>query len=174
MFATTQPAQVLPIAQVGEAILTRKALTVAHFDAQLAYLAAQMLATMHQANGVGIAAPQVNSPLAVFILASRPNPRYPDAPEMTPVVVVNPEILSRSEAMLLGEEGCLSVEGKRFTIARHAAIEVQYQDVQGHQHRTELSGFVARIFQHEYDHLQGITLLERVKMPEQALAGALL
>ena len=171
MFKHLMPKQtppVLPIALVGEAILGQTAIAVQHFNAELAHLAEQMSASMEAANGVGIAAPQVHSPLALFIMASRPNERYPDAPNMAPVVVVNPQIINVSSELISGEEGCLSVPGQRFTIQRHQAIEVRYQNLQGEWQQTELMGFIARIFQHEFDHLQGITLLERSLMPEQA------
>ncbi|MCT7946313.1 peptide deformylase [Shewanella septentrionalis] len=171
MFKHLMPKQtppLLPIALVGEAILGQTAIAVQHFNAELAHLAEQMSACMEAAKGVGIAAPQVHSPLALFIMASRPNERYPDAPNMAPVVVVNPQIINVSSELVSGEEGCLSVPGQRFTIQRHQAIEVRYQNLQGEWQQTELTGFIARIFQHEFDHLQGITLLERSLMPEQA------
>lgn len=157
----------LPIAVVGEAILKQVAPPVAHFDASLQQLVEQMSASMVAANGVGIAAPQIHKSLALFIMASRPNERYPDAPLMEPVVVVNPQILSRSAQLESGEEGCLSVPGQRVNILRHQSIQVRYQDVLGQWQEAELTGFIARIFQHEFDHLQGITLIERAKMIEQ-------
>ncbi|MGI2206653.1 peptide deformylase [Shewanella baltica] len=171
MFKHLMPKQtppLLPIALVGEAILGQTAIEVHHFDAELAHLAEQMSASMEAAKGVGIAAPQVHSPLALFIMASRPNERYPDAPNMAPVVVVNPQIIHASSDLVGGEEGCLSVPDQRFNILRHQAIEVRYQNLQGEWEQAELTGFIARIFQHEFDHLQGITLLERSRMPEQA------
>lgn len=100
-------------------------------------------------------------------MASRPNERYPDAPNMAPVVVVNPRIVYASSDLVDGEEGCLSVPGQRFSIQRHKTIEVRYQNLQGEWQQAELTDFIARIFQHEFDHLQGITLLERSRMPEQ-------
>jgi peptide deformylase len=133
----------LPIALIGESILGQAAIKVDDFNAELAHLAEQMFSSMAAANGVGIAAPQVHSPLALFIMASRPNERYPDAPHMAPEVV---------------------------TIQRHKTIEVRYQNLQGEWYQAELTGFIARIFQHEFDHLQGITLLERSRMPEQTQA----
>ncbi|MFW2040066.1 peptide deformylase, partial [Acinetobacter ursingii] len=79
----------------------------------LLQLASAMHATMLERNGVGIAAPQVYISKRVIIVASRPNPRYPDAPEMDAVVMVNPEILEFSQQTCLGEEGCLSVPDQR-------------------------------------------------------------
>lgn len=160
----------LPIALIGESILGQTAIKVDDFNAELAHLAEQMSSSMVAANGVGIAAPQVHSPLALFIMASRPNERYPDAPHMAPEVVVNPRILHASSDLIAGEEGCLSLPGQRLTIQRHKTIEVRYQNLQGEWYQAELTGFIARIFQHEFDHLQGITLLERSRMPEQTQA----
>ncbi len=157
----------LPIAVVGETILRQVALPVVHFDASLKQLAEQMSASMVAANGVGIAAPQIHQSLALFIMASRPNERYPDAPLMEPFVVVNPQILSRSAQLEPGEEGCLSVPGQRVNILRHQSIQVRYQDLHGLWQEAQFTGFIARIFQHEFDHLQGITLIERAQMIEQ-------
>ena len=153
--------QTLAIATTGEKILTQVARQVTEFDQPLHDLSHNMLNTMLAAHGVGIAAPQVFSDLALFIMASQPNERYPDAPKMQPVTVVNPQILSASTEMVAGVEGCLSIPQKRITILRHQAIEVRYQDLHANWHQQQLSGFIARIFQHEFDHLQGITLLER-------------
>jgi len=158
---------VLPIATVGEKILARQAQAVTEFDHSIQSLASDMLTTMIAANGVGIAAPQVFSSVAMFIMASRPNPRYPDAPNMSPIVVVNPHIIEASTHMELAEEGCLSIPGQRIKIWRHAQIKVQYHDLNGNLISDTLVGFIARIFQHEYDHIQGITLLERSKMSKQ-------
>ena len=158
---------VLPIATVGEKILAQHAQAVTEFDVSIQSLADDMLTTMLAANGVGIAAPQVFNSTAMFIMASRPNPRYPDAPNMRPVVVINPRILETSTQMELAEEGCLSIPGQRVKIWRHAQIKVQYHDLNGNLISDILVGFVARIFQHEFDHIQGITLLERSNMPEQ-------
>ncbi len=156
-----------PIAVVGEAVLRQVASTVVQFDAKLKQLTEQMAASMLAAKGVGIAAPQIHHSLALFIMASRPNERYPDAPLMEPVVVVNPQVISRSAQLEQGEEGCLSVPGQRFSILRHQSIQVRYQDLHGLWQEAEFTGFIARIFQHEFDHLQGITLIERSQMPEQ-------
>ncbi|MEH6463582.1 MAG: peptide deformylase [Shewanella psychromarinicola] len=154
----------LSIATTGEEILTQIAEPVTVFDQALHTLADSMLSTMQNANGVGIAATQVFSRAAMFIMASNPNERYPDAPLMAQMVVINPQILSASTATEAGIEGCLSIPGQRLSIWRHSEIEVQYQSLDGQLYQQTLMGFVARIFQHEYDHLQGITLLERVNL----------
>ncbi len=86
---------------------------------------------------------------------------------MAPQVVINPQILQRSGKMLTGEEGCLSLPGERVQILRHESIEVRYQDLSGEWQQEWLQGFVARIFQHEYDHLEGLTLVERLEIQNQ-------
>lgn len=148
----------LSIAQVGETVLTQKAKTVSLIDADIHALADTMLNSLKDANGVGLAAPQVHQSIALFIMASHPNTRYPDAPLVSPTVVINPSILSASDTMEAGEEGCLSIKGQRFSILRHQWIEVRYQSIAGQWIEEKLTGFIARIFQHEYDHLQGITI----------------
>ena len=117
---------------------------------------------MLERNGVGIAAPQVYVSKRMIIVASRPNPRYPDAPGMDAVVMVNPEILSFSEATLLGEEGCLSVPNQRGEVVRAEQIRVRYQTLSGEVIETAFSGFPARIVQHEVDHLNGVLFVDRL------------
>ncbi|MEO8893341.1 MAG: peptide deformylase, partial [Coleofasciculaceae cyanobacterium] len=99
----------------------------------------------------------------LFIVASRPNPRYPNAPLMAPTAMINPQIIAHSTEIVNGWEGCLSIPGIRGLVPRYQAIEVEYTTRNGKQNRQELTDFVARIFQHEYDHLEGIIFLDRVK-----------
>jgi peptide deformylase len=152
------------IAQLGHPVLRAATAPVAlpGSDAIRA-LIDDMLVTLHDANGVGIAAPQVYESSALFIVASRPNPRYPDAPLMEPEVVVNPEIVERSDELVKGWEGCLSIPGIRGDVPRHRRIRVRYQTVEGHVVEKEFSDFVARVFQHEDDHLRGIVFLDRLE-----------
>ncbi|BBF78076.1 MAG TPA: peptide deformylase [Acinetobacter ursingii] len=158
-------ATVLPIAQRGEAILKLQAAPVAQseFNSEwLLQLAAAMQTTMLERHGVGIAAPQVYISKRIIIVASRPNPRYPDAPEMDAVVMVNPEILELSPNTCLGEEGCLSVPNERGEVERAYSIRVRYQSLYGEVIETAFEGFPARIVQHEVDHLNGVLFVERL------------
>ena len=125
-------------------------------------LASAMIATMLERSGVGIAAPQVYISKRVIIVASRPNLRYPDAPEMDAVVMVNPEILEFSQAMTLGEEGCLSVPNERGQVQRAQSIKVLYHTLTGEVMESTFEGFPARIVQHEIDHLNGILFVDRL------------
>lgn len=156
---------ILPVAQRGERILTVTAAEVAQAELNspwLKELAAAMHATMLERNGVGIEAPQVYVSKRVIIVASRPNLRYPDAPEMDALVMVNPEILEKSELTVLGEEGCLSVPDERGQVARAQTIQLRYFTLEGIAVEMSLSGFPARIVQHEVDHLDGILFVERI------------
>ncbi|MHA3097092.1 peptide deformylase [Acinetobacter brisouii] len=156
---------ILPVAQRGEAILTLEAAVVAQDELNsdwLKQLALAMQATMLARNGVGIAAPQVYISKRVIIVASRPNPRYPDAPDMPAVTMINPEIIEYSTETCLGEEGCLSVPEQRGQVERAYAVKVRYFTVQGEQVEQSYEGFPARIVQHEIDHLNGILFVERL------------
>lgn len=156
---------ILPVAQRGEAILTLEAAAVAQDELNsdwLKQLALAMQATMLARNGVGIAAPQVYISKRVIIVASRPNPRYPDAPDMPAVTMINPEITEYSTETCLGEEGCLSVPEQRGQVERAYAVKVHYFTVQGEQVEQSYEGFPARIVQHEIDHLNGILFVERL------------
>jgi len=156
---------ILPVAQRGEGVLELQAAPVAasEFNSEwLMQLASAMHRTMLERNGVGIAAPQVYISKRVIIVASRSNPRYPDAPEMDAVVMVNPEILEFYQSTCLGEEGCLSVPDERGQVERAQAIKLRYYTLQGEVIETIYEGFPARIVQHEVDHLNGILFVERV------------
>jgi peptide deformylase len=151
------------IAQLGHPVLRTLTESVnLPADAGLRSLAEDMLATMRDADGVGIAAPQIYESSSLFIVASRPNPRYPDAPLMEPEVVANPEIVWKSDEIVKGWEGCLSIPGIRGHVPRHKQIRVRYSNLDGQVIEREFEGFVARIFQHEEDHLRGIVFLDRL------------
>lgn len=157
--------------QLGDPILTQVAEPVTEFKTPaLQDLIEGMLATLKEAQGVGLAAPQVGSLLQVLIVASRPNPRYPEAPQMQPLVMVNPRLLACSSEQVLGWEGCLSVPNCRGLVARAREVEVEYYTPEGIQQRVVWQDFPARIFQHEYDHLMGRVFLQR--QPRQLLTEA--
>ncbi len=160
--STVPEAPILNIAQQGEPVLTQLAQAVSDpLAPEIQTLIQNMHATMLAANGVGIAAPQVFQSLRIIIVASRPNPRYPDAPLMEPIVMLNPEILWQSTDTCWGEEGCLSVQSTRAQVARAERLRLRYISQQGEAIEADYSGFVARIIQHEIDHLNGILFVER-------------
>lgn len=152
------------IAQLGDAMLRKLATPVVDFESeQLDEVIEQMLVTLSHSKGVGLAAPQIGSSVCVIVVASKPTSRYPDAPLMEPLVMINPSFKVVSSQQEKDWEGCLSISGIRALVPRYVDIEVSYKDVQAKAMVCQLSGFVARIFQHEYDHLQGMVYLDRVE-----------
>ena len=169
------------ILQQGNPLLRQQAASVATASILPTTLGAQssgdfqqlideLLALTIQSNGVGIAAPQVGISQRLMIVASRPNARYPDAPEMEPTAMINPRLLDRSDKVVSGWEGCLSVSGQRGWVPRADDIQVEYLDRWGDRHKTRLQGFIARIFQHELDHLDGILFPDRVEKAEDLVS----
>ena len=156
-------AEILQIIQLGDPVLRSPAQPVDNIsNERIQKLIDDLIATVEQANGVGIAAPQVAQSERLFILASRPNSRYPKAPLMEPSATINPKIIAHSTEVVKGWEGCLSIPGIRGLVPRYQEIEVEYTDRDGKLQKQELTDFVARIFQHEYDHLDGIVFLDRL------------
>ena len=157
-------AELLPIIELGNPILRQKADEVENIHApRIQKLIDDLMATVAKANGVGIAAPQVAKQDRLFIVASRPNLRYPNAPEMEPTAMINPRILANSTEVVKGWEGCLSIPGIRGLVPRYEAVEIEYIDRNGKPQKQEFTDFVARIFQHEHDHLDGIVFLDRLE-----------
>ncbi len=156
--------EILELTELGNPILREVAKEVSDLaDDQVQKLIDDMLVTVVEANGVGLSAPQVDRSLRIFVMASYPNPRYPDAPEIDPYEVINPEIISESEEMEEDWEGCLSIPGIRGIVPRHKEIEVKYTDRYGREKTEILNDFLARIFQHEFDHLEGIVFLDHLE-----------
>jgi peptide deformylase len=165
--------KILQISEIGNPILRQRSNAIANFtDPQIDHLIVDLMATATAANGVGIAAPQVAASIRLFIVASRPSPRYPYAPTMEPTAMINPEIVDRSRDLVSGWEGCLSVPGVRGLVLRDRTIEVKYFTQYGDLVQQELTGFVARIFQHELDHLDGILFPDRVSNPTELITEA--
>lgn len=137
---------------------------------ELRAFAADMLETMYDAPGRGLAAPQVGVLLRLFVMDTT----WKDGAR-APQVLVNPEILWMSEARATGPEGCLSLPGATTHISRATEIRLRWTDLDGAIHEETLSGFAAICAQHEYDHLDGILTLDRLSPEDRAIAeGALL
>jgi len=165
--------ELLAIARLGHSSLRQQAEPIQNIkDPQLQQLIDSLLITAATHHGVGIAAPQVCQPSRLFIVASRPNERYPHAPMMEPTAMINPKILDRGREIEKGWEGCLSVPDVRGLVPRYREIEVEYRDRAGKLQQRTLTDFVARIFQHELDHLDGILFIDRVESPEDLFSEA--
>jgi peptide deformylase len=157
-------ATLLQVAQLGQPILRQKAKPVTDIHSRkIQNLIDNLIATLMDANGVGIAAPQIYESLRLFIVASHPNPRYPNAPKMEPTPMINPKIISHSKTKTKDWEGYLSIPGIRALIPRYTKITVKYVDRKGKKQTKTFEDFIARIIQHENDHLDGIVFLDRVQ-----------
>lgn len=115
-----------------------------------------------QGIGVGLAAPQIGKSLQLAVIDVRPLPHRPDV-EPFKRVLVNPKILHQSKEAELGYEGCLSFDGLRAEAARSCWVEVEYVDETGKKCRERAEGFIAKVFQHEIDHLNGTLFVDRVQ-----------
>ncbi len=156
--------RVSEIAQLGAKVLRLQAEAVADVhDAEIQRIIEAMRSTLATTQGVGIAAPQISESKQIIIIASRPTPRYPSAPLMEPTVMINPCFRPLSDIQEKDWEGCLSIPGIRALVPRYKDIMISYTDQQDSLVQLQLSGFVARIFQHEFDHLEGKTYLDRVE-----------
>lgn len=119
--------------------------------------------------GMGIAAPQVGISQQFFIMSSHPNERYPYAPDVEPFAVINPTILEVSDGQSKDWEGCLSLPGIRGLVPRADEIAVRFYNRDGELRETRYKGFLARVFQHEFDHLQGTLFLDRVETTREVM-----
>jgi len=157
------------ILKMGDPRLLRVAQPVTAFDTEALHrLVADMVDTMHAAQGAGLAAPQIGVDLQVVIFGTdAPNPRYPDAPPVPRTVLVNPVITPLGEAEDVDWEGCLSVPGLRGRVPRWSHIRYQGRDLYGDPIDREAQGFHARVVQHECDHLIGKLYPMRVRDFEQ-------
>ena len=153
----------LEISYLGHSILRETTLEVKDIKNQeFQDLIDNMIFTVKAVNGLGIAAPQIYENKSVFIIASKPSVRYPNAPEMEPIAIINPTILNHSDETVKDWEGCLSIPSIRGLVPRYASITVDFTDRTGKQITKTFNDFVARIFQHEFDHLNGIVFLDRL------------
>ena len=150
---------ILKIARMGHPVLLRKCDKVADPGApEIRRLVADMMETMEDAPGVGLAAPQVYQPLRLFVFRV-PSGRETQDPDDTPLgntVLINPELELIGEERVMGWEGCLSIPDLRAAVPRAARVRYRGVDCDGTSIEREVSGFHARIVQHEYDHLDGI------------------
>lgn len=148
-----------PIVTVPHPVLRRKARPVKDFGPELQQLIDDMIETMRAAPGVGLAAPQVNVPLRVIVVEFGDEEDESVPPRLW--AVVNPEIVRQSRETEIGTEGCLSIPKILGDVERPVAITVRGQNRHGQPVKYKLRGWVARIFQHEIDHLNGVLFTDR-------------
>jgi peptide deformylase len=144
-----------PILTIPDPILRKQARPVERVDAELRRLADDMLATMYHAPGIGLAAPQIGISRHLIVM----DPAKDDQPK-TPIVMVNPEILTRSDELRVHEEGCLSIPDFTAEIERPAKTRVVFLDRAGKKREKELEGIWSTLVQHEIDHLNGVLFID--------------
>ncbi len=160
---------VLEIVTTEHPVLRQIAAPVTDWTPELQALIDDMIETMRVAPGVGLAAPQVACPLRLAVVETPPERDDDDQPvpdSRRLYVIINPEVVWESRKLVDGIEGCLSIPGYLGEVNRHYAIRVQALDRFGRKQRLALSGWTARIFQHEIDHLNGILYTDRLTAPE--------
>jgi peptide deformylase len=159
------------IVHYGDPVLKKKGKPVTDFDKKLAKLANEMVETMHEAEGIGLAAQQIGLALQLCVIDLRvvePDFSYkldggsPPLDLIMPMVLVNPEVEVRPKPVDKLEEGCLSFPEIRGDVVRPETIRVSFQDVHGQPHEMICNGLLARCIQHEVDHLNGILFIERM------------
>jgi peptide deformylase len=147
------------IVTIPEPVLRKKARKVTDFGSELQSLIDDMVETMREAPGVGLAAPQVASPLRVIVVEFGDEENEEISPKL--YTMVNPEIVRLSDEIVVGTEGCLSIPGFIGDVERPDQIIVKGQNRRGQPMRVKASGWLARIFQHEIDHLNGVLFTDR-------------
>jgi peptide deformylase len=168
---------ILPILQYGDPVLRAKGERIEKIDEGIRQLAVNMIETMHEAHGVGLAAQQVGRPLQLTVLdvsavEDRPSTlklsgNDVDPKSAMPIVLINPEIELRGESEV-GVEGCLSFPEITADIERAQSVLVRAQTLEGEIFQIEASGLLARAIQHEHDHLQGILFIDRMNSATKA------
>lgn len=142
----------MKIFKLGEDVLRQKALPVEHINDDIRSLAEQMFTAMQENNGIGLAAPQVGMSLRLFVV---------DTGDGVKRVFINPQIIETSEKTSLYEEGCLSIPKVYEKIERPEKVKVQAFDEKGTPFTLDADGLLARVIQHEYDHLDGVLFIDR-------------
>ena len=157
---------ILKVARLGHPVLRQQAERVLPADiqsAQMQRLIDDMIETMHEYDGAGLAANQVHVPRQIAVIEVAKNPRYPDAPEIPLTVLINPVVTPTSEEIEEGWEGCLSVPDMRGVVPRYTAVRLECLDRQGKPVDLVAKDFFARVIQHETDHLNGIVYVDRIR-----------
>jgi peptide deformylase len=151
-----------PLRYLGDPVLRQKAEPVAEVTEDVRRLIEDMFDTMYAEEGVGLAAPQVGVSQRIIVVDSR-------EPDQPPFALLNPQIVEASDELERGEEGCLSIPGLREVVERPAAVRVEAVNRDGERVIIEADGLLARILQHEVDHVDGILFIDRVSALKRKL-----
>ncbi len=156
--------KILPIYGYGQAVLKRRGKEVKEDFEDLEGLVGNMFSTMYNAQGVGLAAPQVGLSLRLFVVDTKQFDEEGDSSaEGIKQAFINPEMIEEKGKLWSYEEGCLSIPNVRGDVERQPDIVIRYQDEQRKWHEQAFSGINARVIQHEYDHVEGVLFTEHLK-----------
>lgn len=147
----------LKLHYLGDRALRTPAKRIAKVDDSIRKLAREMLQTMYSSNGIGLAAPQVGINKQLIVIDC-----HPDEPTKPPLVLINPQIIGYGKTLCKGEEGCLSIPGVYLDVIRPETIEVSFKDENGRPRKIQANDLLARVIQHEMDHLNGVMFVDRV------------
>ena len=153
---------VLPIVEIPDPRLRLVSRPVEAFDAELRTLVADMIETMYDAHGIGLAAIQVGIDRRVLVIDLQEQKDEDDKPVRNPNAYINPEILWESDELNTYNEGCLSIPEQYAEVARPASCRVRWQDETGASHEAEMDGLLATCMQHEIDHLNGVLFTDHL------------
>jgi peptide deformylase len=153
---------ILPIYTYGNAVLRKQTEEISADYPELKTLITNMYETMYHAEGVGLAAPQVGLSIRLLVIDLAPFKEDDPILGAFKTVMINPVILERSSEQVQGEEGCLSIPGVHEMVMRADMIKIKYHDTDFNEHVDEFEGYIARVVQHEYDHLEGHLFTDRV------------
>ncbi|MFI8377994.1 peptide deformylase [Leeuwenhoekiella sp. NPDC079379] len=160
---------ILPIVAYGDPVLRKKAAPIAKDFPELEKLVDTMFDTMYAASGVGLAAPQIGKAIRLFIVDATPFADDEDLTEEEQArlktfkkAFINPEILEETGEEWAFNEGCLSIPGVNEDVFRCPNVKIKYQDLEFNEHIEEFDGLLARVIQHEYDHIEGILFTDKL------------
>jgi len=159
---------ILPVYTYNQPVLKQKTLKIDEINDELVAFIESMFETMYHANGIGLAANQVGKGLALTVIDTADADE--DAPNAAPLVLINPVITAFSDNEEEFEEGCLSLPEFRDVVVRPSSIEVTFFDQHMKEHTLEATGLLARVMQHEIDHLNGVYFFERLSAIRRTLA----
>lgn len=148
----------LQLHYLGDRVLRQPAKRITKIDDEVRQLAKEMLQTMYSENGIGLAAPQVGVHKQLIVVDCEP-----DEPATPPLILINPEIKKSSRDLCVVQEGCLSIPEVYLDVTRPQVVEVAYKDENGKPHKLTAKGLLARVIQHEIDHLNGVMFVDRVE-----------
>ena len=154
---------ILPIFAYGQPVLKKVGEEIDKDYPELEKLIADMWQTMENADGVGLAAPQIGRAIRLFLVDSTEALKESETEEGIRQVFINAEILEEGGKPWTYEEGCLSIPDIRGDVSRNAQIKIRYQDENFEEHTKIFDGVNARVIQHEYDHIEGILFTEKLK-----------